>query len=182
MRLRHKRISGQRGAPLGVGAARAPLPGLAFTLIELLVVIAVIAILAALLLPALNRTKVAGRMTYCRNNLHQWGIALSTYTADFQAYPVYTGGVPAPMATYTTITWFGLLQPYTKANWTNTLTGNGGHGPQQPQPPGIHVCPDYVRLGGWFMVGGDGPGRILGIVMAAMGTTPKVTQSTNRLV
>ena len=91
--MRHKRISGQRGAPLGVGAARAPLPGLAFTLIELLVVIAAIAILASLLLPALNRTKIAGRMTYCKNNLHQWGIALSAYTTDFNVYPIYAGSI-----------------------------------------------------------------------------------------
>jgi len=116
--------------------------GAAFTLIELLVVIAVIAILAAMLLPALNRTKIATRITYCKNNLRQWGIALSTYSGDFQVYPLYsTPSQPGTNATASqSYAWFQLLQPYTRANWTNSPPGS--------PTPGIHVCPDYTRLGG----------------------------------
>jgi prepilin-type N-terminal cleavage/methylation domain-containing protein/prepilin-type processing-associated H-X9-DG protein len=57
-------------------------PQRAFTLIELLVVIAIIAILAALLLPVLNRAKVTGERTYCLNNLRQINLFMQLYTDE----------------------------------------------------------------------------------------------------
>ena len=54
----------------------------AFTLMELMIVLAIVTILVGLLVPALSRTKEAGRSVACLNNLHQIGIALQLYVQD----------------------------------------------------------------------------------------------------
>ena len=59
----------------------------AFTLVELLIVITVIAVLIALLLPALARTREQARRVQCLANLRQFGTIFIFYAEDYERYP-----------------------------------------------------------------------------------------------
>ncbi|MDY0356807.1 MAG: type II secretion system protein [Sedimentisphaerales bacterium] len=67
----------------------------AFTLIELLVVIAVIALLMAILIPALQRARRQARTVVCQSNLRQWAMTLGAYTQTYEGrFPSLSGRGP----------------------------------------------------------------------------------------
>ncbi len=78
----------------------------AFTLIELLVVIAIIALLLAVLAPALNAVKQRAQGVVCRSNLKQVGLAAILYAENWKNY------VPRGSAGGPDILWFNVFLPY----------------------------------------------------------------------
>ncbi len=78
-----------------------------FTLIELLVVIAVIALLMAILMPAMNQVKKQALTTACQGQLKQWGLILAMYTSDNNGY-----FHNRPFGTDYHKMWPDLFQPY----------------------------------------------------------------------
>lgn len=90
-----------------------------FTLVELLVVISIIGMLAALLLPAVNQAREAGRRTTCLNNQKQIGLGLVQYEQRNGSFPGYcnaqavdpsTGGATRPVG------WIFAILPYLERN------------------------------------------------------------------
>ncbi len=83
-----------------------------FTLIELLVVVAIIAILMAVLLPALARARNSAKTVKCLANLHQIGIALQMYAGDFNGALPFFNTLDAATTGEWGTAWQRRLTPY----------------------------------------------------------------------
>ena len=127
-----------------------------FTLIELLVVIAIIALLIALLLPAVQQSREAARRTQCKNNLKQLGIALHNYAEVHQMFPPGHLDTYYPAPTQNArhqIGWLTYLLPYVdqaplynSINWnaldvTINAQSNPGFSPVGKNDVAVFVCP-----------------------------------------
>jgi len=105
-----------------------------FTLIELLVVISIIALLIALLLPALNSARVEGRAMLCMANLRQIGIAQAGHVSDHNEYMPITRG------------WGANYYFSGSGNYIGWVTGLAHHGylpaASTTTRQGVWYCPD----------------------------------------
>ena len=136
-----------------------------FTLIELLIVIAIIAILAAMLLPALNKARETAYKISCANHLGSIGKAMLMYANDYQDYlPPYRSasswGMPGNREWYAGTPETGLLADYLQLNEKGQAIGTYGHNAGNAANPvsrGRISCPGLRALpAGKFRIYGYG--------------------------
>jgi prepilin-type N-terminal cleavage/methylation domain-containing protein/prepilin-type processing-associated H-X9-DG protein len=131
-----------------------------FTLLELLVTVAVIALLAAILLPVLNRARMSGHSVFCGNNQRQLMLAALGYSGDFGDRLPYNMGedeIRRALARRWYWNWTSSVMSWElDADNTNTvLLTEGGIGPYTGGAARIYRCPsdsvvsDLQAKAGW---------------------------------
>ncbi len=113
-----------------------------FTLIELLVVVSIIALLVAMLVPALEGAKKQARLTVCQVNLHHMGLGLNLYAGDNNEYfPTGPNGVYPPG--YPAVAWNVYI--LSRAGFPDAMDGRIGIAllyPAYISDPHIFYCPE----------------------------------------
>ena len=146
-----------------------------FTLVELLVLIGIIAILAALLLPALSKAKARANTVVCLNNVKQLQLAWHMYAEDHDDWMAANCVGTRPGDTPELSSWVGGIMVYettrpTFADFsdsTNTLKlVPGGYGSigQYTKSPGLYKCPADKS---WILLGGQRHSRVRSVSMSA---------------
>lgn len=124
---------------------RSQKPKAGFTLIELLVVIAIIAILIALLLPAVQQARAAARRTQCRNNLKQLGIAMHNFATAYDGNLPRLGVQIGHKGEF--LPWTIPMLPYMEQSTVYNRIGEAGFDLSTVVVPGLS-CPDDASADG----------------------------------
>jgi prepilin-type N-terminal cleavage/methylation domain-containing protein/prepilin-type processing-associated H-X9-DG protein len=117
-----------------------------FTLIELLVVIGIIALLAAILMPSLAKTKELAKASSCLSNQHNLGLGLMMYAADNQnSYPINYNYINGDSSAGGYYHWSAALTPKDYEASVNCYTVSGAA--KYPKVAKMFVCPSHVPGG-----------------------------------